>query len=70
VKYEANIASFKILIDERGNLVTEISGLPLSEISNIFSGEEAILIKKIVSESRIKFTKLHNYLENELAALQ
>ena len=70
VKYEANIASFRILIDDRGNLVTETSGLPYEEISGIFKDEDAVLIRKIVKESRIKFIKLHNYLENELAALQ
>jgi len=70
VKSEANLASFRILIDSRGNLVTEISGLPYDEISSIFKDEDAFLIRKIVKESRIKFTKLHNYLENELAALQ
>jgi len=44
--------------------------LPYDEISSIFKDEDAFLIRKIVRESRIKFTKLHNYLENELAALQ
>ena len=70
MRSEANIASFRILIDSRGNLVTEISGLPYDEISSIFKDEDAVLIRKIVRESRIKFTKLHNYLENELAALK
>lgn len=70
MKSEANIASFRILIDSRGSLITEISGLPYEAVSSIFEDEEAVLIKKIIKESRLKFVKLHNYLENELAALK
>jgi hypothetical protein len=37
VKYEkeGNILSFKILINNKGKLVTELSGLPESEINNV-----------------------------------
>ena len=33
---EGNILSFKILLDTKGNLVTELSGIPETEIYKIF----------------------------------
>ena len=67
---EGNILSFKILLDSKGNLVTELSGIPETEISKIFKEEEEqVLINKIIKEGLVKLATLHEYLEKELQAL-
>ena len=67
---EGNILSFKILLDTKGNLVTELSGIPETEISKIFKEEaEQVLINKIIKEGLVKLATLHEYLEKELQAL-
>mgnify|MGYP003111688427 FL=1 len=67
---EGNILSFKILLDTKGNLVTELSGIPETEISKIFKEEEEqVLINKIIKEGLVKLATLHEYLEKELQAL-
>jgi hypothetical protein len=67
---EGNILSFQILVDTKGNLVTELSGLPKSEVSKIFKEEEErILINKIIKEGLVKLGTLHEYLEKELQSL-
>ena len=73
MKYEkeGNILSFKILINNKGRLVTELSGLPESEINNVFKDlETQAYIRTLVREGRAKLSGLHEYLENELAALK
>ena len=67
---EGNILSFKILLDTKGNLVTELSGIPETEISKIFKEEEEqVIINKIIKEGLVKLATLHEYLEKELQAL-
>ena len=67
---EGNILSCKILLDTKGNLVTELSGIPETEISKIFKEEEEqVLINKIIKEGLVKLATLHEYLEKELQAL-
>ena len=67
---EGNILSFQILVDTKGNLVTELSGLPESEIANNFKEEEErILVNKIIKEGLVKLGTLHEYLEKELQSL-
>ena len=67
---EGNILSFKILLDTKGNLVTELSGIPETEISKLFNEEEEqVLINKIIKEGLVKLATLHEYLEKELQAL-
>ena len=67
---EGNILSFKILLDTKGNLVTELSGIPEKEISKIFKEEEdRLLVNKIIKEGLVKLATLHDYLEKEIQAL-
>ena len=67
---EGNILSFRILIDPKGNLITELSGLPTEEAHKVFEGDELLLIRKILKEGHIKLDGLHNYLEAELDAFR
>ena len=67
---EGNILSFRILIDPKGNLITELSGLPVDDAHKVFEGDELLLIRKILKEGHIKLDRLHNYLEAELDAFR
>ena len=67
---DGNILSFRILIDPKGNLITELSGLPELEASKIFEGEELILIRKILREGHLRLDGLHDKLEAELDAFR
>jgi hypothetical protein len=72
VKYEkeGNILSFKILINNKGKLVTELSGLPESEINNVFKDVETqAYIRTLIREGRSKLSGLHEYLEEQIASL-
>ena len=67
---EGNILSFKILVDSKGNLVTELSGVPEEDVAKIFKEEEErVVINKIIKEGLVKLATLHEYLEKELQAL-
>ena len=68
---EGNILSFKIMIDSKGTLVTELSQLPEEAVSKIFAEDgDKILIRKIIREGLLKLENLHGYLEKELQALR
>ena len=72
MKYEkeGNILSFKILINNKGKLVTELSGLPESEINNVFKDVETqAYIRTLIREGRSKLSGLHEYLEDQIASL-
>jgi hypothetical protein len=63
---EGNLLSFRILVDETGNIVTELSGVPLDKLKDIFKGNELLLIRRILSGARPKLEGLHEYLEDHL----
>jgi|TARA_R110002012_G_scaffold319815_1_gene541430 hypothetical protein len=67
---EGNILSFRILIDSKGNLVTELSGLPEKHIKKIFNKDEIPFIQKIIREGRVHLEPLHRLLEEELGNLK
>jgi hypothetical protein len=67
---EGNILSFKILLDSKGNLVTELSGIPEAKISSIFKEKnDQVLVSKLIKEGLLKLETLHEYLEKEIQAL-
>jgi|TARA_R110000803_G_scaffold51439_2_gene106318 hypothetical protein len=67
---EGNLISFKVIIDERGRLNTELSFFPESEIVNVFSDiHTQNYIRNILRESHVKLDPLHDYLEKQLQAL-
>ena len=68
---EGNILSFRIMIDSKGTLVTELSQLPEESVSKIFAeDDDKILIRKVIREGLLKLENLHGYLEKELQALR
>ena len=66
---EANIVSFKVLLDSEGRLITQISNLPKEEAQRFFKGHDLKLIETLISSGLIKFGKLHYQMQNELSAL-
>jgi len=67
---EANILSYRILFDETGKLITEVSGLPLRDVNKVFSGHEAKIMETIIKQGREKLDKIHHYLEGEINAIK
>ena len=67
---DGNLLSFRILIDSKGNLITELSGLPEKEVHKVFEGDDLILVRKILKEGRSRRDGLHNTLEAELDAFR
>ena len=68
MKTEANIISFRVLINSKGTLMTEYSKLPSSKVLDVFSQDEAVFIRKILRELEPKLEDLHTFLEEELQA--
>ena len=66
---EANIIGFKVLINCEGVVVTEMSGIPLSDLNKVFKGDELLIIRNIVQLTKPKLEALHKFLEDELNAL-
>tara|TARA_R110001583_G_scaffold192958_1_gene360251 strand:+ start:1283 stop:1492 length:210 start_codon:yes stop_codon:yes gene_type:complete len=66
---EANIISFKVVVNSKGVLMTEYSKLPMEKIAAVFNSEDIPLIKKIVNEVALKVEDLHENLEKELEVL-
>ena len=67
---EAVILSFKIVLDTKGVLWTDVGGLPEYEVRECFKNkEDAYLIEKLIKEGRIKLNKINKYLEDELTAI-
>ena len=66
---EANILSYRILFDTKGQLITEMSGLPIGDAKKAFSGSDLKIIETVIREGRQKMKDIHNKLESEIDAL-
>ena len=66
---EANILSFRVLFDTKGNLVTEVGGLPIEEAHKVFKGTDLKIIQTVIREGKQRIRTIHNELESELDAL-
>jgi len=65
---EANILSFKIIVNHSGAILTELGGLPEDRLHEVFKGDELNLIRKIIRDAKPKLEKMHDFLEEELTA--
>ena len=63
---EANILSYRILFDTKGNLVTEVGGLPIEEAHKVFKGTDLKIIQTVIREGRQRIYDIHRDIENEL----
>lgn len=68
-KKEATLIGFRILIDSKGNVVTELRDIPTEALVKTFKGEELEIIRNIVQLTKPKLSTLHQFLEDELDAL-
>ena len=68
-KTEANLLGFRIVIDSKGSLLTEMSGVPEKDLPKAFSGDELRLMRQIQRLLRPKLQELHSFLEDEINAL-
>ena len=66
MKTEGNIISFGVLVDSKGNFVTEFKHLPIEEVGSIFNKHDTPLVQKIIRDTKPKLEGLHSYLEKEL----
>ncbi len=68
---EATLLTFKIVLDVKGNLVSDLGGLSVKDVDKVFRNkEDAYVIKKIIREGTIKLQGIHKYLEDEVTAIQ
>ena len=68
---EATLLTFKIVLDVKGNLVSDLGGLPIKDVDKVFRNENyAYVIKKIIREGTLKLQGIHKYLEDEVNAIQ
>ena len=63
-----NIISFQVYFDSKGNLMTELSRLPLEGLV-LFHDEDKPYVRKVLNEAGLKLEGLHEYLQKELQAL-
>ena len=68
---EATLLTFKIVLDIKGNLVSDLGGLPIKDVDKVFRNkDDAYIIKKLIREGTIKLEGIHKYLEDEINAIQ
>ena len=68
---EATLLTFKIILDVKGNLVSDLGGLPIKDVDTVFKNkDDAYVIKKIIREGTIKLQGIHKYLEDEVNAIK
>jgi hypothetical protein len=64
-----NLISFAVVVDQEGNLHTEVSEFPIEKIDDVFAEEDRAVIKKAIKETKRRFEGFHNDLEKELRAI-
>jgi len=65
---EANIISFKVLLDSAGKLVTEKAVVDLPKIKDSVSKETYYTLQTILRVVDVEVSKLHTRVESELDA--
>jgi len=67
---EAKLIGFKVLLDRKGRLTTEVSGLPLDKVDEVFENfPDKHLYKVLIRESTYKIEELIKHLEKELGSI-
>lgn len=66
---EANIISFKVLLTQEGNIVTEFSHLPVEDARKIFMEGDVAIIERIIKEGRRKLEPLHEFIQEEVKSV-
>tara|TARA_R100001244_G_C5134170_1_gene126486 strand:- start:338 stop:568 length:231 start_codon:yes stop_codon:yes gene_type:complete len=68
-KTEANLISFKLLLNSKNQIISELSYIPEKDIDKVFTKEEAILLGALVQRAKSKLDTLHDFLQREAQAI-
>jgi hypothetical protein len=66
---EGNLISFKVVITQEGNIVSELSHLPLGQAQKIFQKDDYDIISKIIGDLKEKLDPLHDFIEQEVQSI-
>jgi len=66
---DGNIISFKLVIDQNNNLVTEISQFPEEKINELFVNGDRDIIRNALKFTKEKLEPLHAQIQRHLNAL-
>ena len=67
---EAKLVGFQILLDNKGRLLVELSGLPIEEVDNVFKDfNDKNLYALLIKEANHKLDELVKLLERELSSV-
>lgn len=67
---EAKLIGFNILLDRKGRLLVELSGLPLDKVDEVFEElPDKHMYKVLIKECNHKLDELVNHLELELSSV-
>ena len=65
---EANVISYKVLIDATGKIITESSIAEIDKMKGILPAYTLSTLKTIIRIADVEFKKIHNKIETELDA--
>ena len=65
---EANIISYKILVDSTGKLVTEQAVAEIAQVKDSFDPYTFALLETIIRTARAEFKQIHNKIMTEIEA--
>jgi len=67
---EAKLVGFQVLLDKKGRITVELSGLPLEEVDNVFKDfSDKNLYSVLIRECNHKLDELVKHLESELSSV-
>ena len=67
---EAKLVGFNILLDKKGRLLVELSGLPIDEVDGVFKDfPDKNLYSVLIKECNHKLSELVKHLESELSSV-
>jgi len=67
---EAKLIGFQVLLDKKGRLLVELSGLPLDEVDDVFKDfPDKNLYNVLIQECTHKLDELVKHLESELSSV-
>jgi ABC-type dipeptide/oligopeptide/nickel transport system ATPase component len=65
---EANVISYRILVDSTGKLVTEHSIAEIDKVKDSFDPYTYALLETIIRTARAEFKQIHNKIMTEIEA--
>ncbi len=67
---KAKLVGFQILLDKKGRLLVELSGLPLDEVEGVFKDyPDKNVYSVLIRECNHKLGELVTHLESELSSV-